>query len=370
MPPKTSKSQRKAVAPTANKQDLCCICTQKIGPKDEVLFCSGTCQKYLHRYCASVGESSYKALTSEGAQPFLCFCCFRAQKDEQVAILFSVIDTLKAEINALKTGTVEPPQIRSYAKTVNTQKTSAAAPTPGESTTNPVSRKYHQDNKFNAVLYGVQECPSGMSKPARFESDLTSVVNVLSSLDSSIQSQSIKDCFRLGKFSSGASRPRPILIKFVRVADVASILAKKKNLSHPYSIKPDMSPDQRLQESVLMRERWSLIQTGTSRNHIRIRGNSIYVSSKLHGRVLDFKFERETQDDASPLPNSPSSRSNPPTVQRDQQSSHHVHVTQAFDESNVSSVDDTCSQHRPPTSVGDNPSPTSPTQSNVPSPQS
>ena len=62
MPPKTSKSQRKAVAPAANNQDLCCICTQKIGPKDEVLFCSGTCQKYLHRYC-SVGDSSYKALT-------------------------------------------------------------------------------------------------------------------------------------------------------------------------------------------------------------------------------------------------------------------------------------------------------------------
>ena len=165
---------------------------------------------------------------------------------------------------------------------------------------------HHQDNKFNAVLYGVQECPSGMSKPARFESDLTSVVSVLSSLDSSIQSQSIKDCFRLGKFSSGASRPRPILMKFVRVADVASILAKRKNLSHPYSIKPDMSPDQRLHESVLMRE---------SRNHIRIRENSIYVCGKLHGLVLDFKFECETQDDASPRP---SSRSNSPTVQRDQ----------------------------------------------------
>ena len=54
-------------------------------------------------------------------------------------MLFSVIDTLKAEINALKTGTVEPPPIRSFAETVNTQKTSAAAPTPGEPTTNPLS---------------------------------------------------------------------------------------------------------------------------------------------------------------------------------------------------------------------------------------
>ena len=51
---------------------------------------------------------------------------------------------------------------------------------------------YHKDNKFNTVLYGVQECPSGMSKSARFESDLSSVVSILSSLDGSINSQSIK----------------------------------------------------------------------------------------------------------------------------------------------------------------------------------
>ena len=42
-----------------------------------------------------------------------------------------------------------------------------------------------------------------------------------------------------------------------------------------------MSPDQRLHESVLMRERWSLIQSGTSRNHIRIR--SMYVASCMAG---------------------------------------------------------------------------------------
>ena len=52
------------------------------------------------RYCSAQGavknisiatarvfcEQSYKALTSDGAPPFLCFCCFRAQKDEQVAM--------------------------------------------------------------------------------------------------------------------------------------------------------------------------------------------------------------------------------------------------------------------------------------------
>ena len=54
MPPK-SKTQRKA--PTAN-QELCCICLQRFGLKDEILSCSGNCQKYLHRYCASVSEQA------------------------------------------------------------------------------------------------------------------------------------------------------------------------------------------------------------------------------------------------------------------------------------------------------------------------
>ena len=115
MPPKT-KAQRK-VAPPGNSQDVCSICCQKITAKDESLFCSGICQKSLHRYCASVGEHSYKAL-ADGAQPFLCFCCFRAQKDEQVAMLVSAVESLKEEINALKTAnSVERPSVAWHAPT-------------------------------------------------------------------------------------------------------------------------------------------------------------------------------------------------------------------------------------------------------------
>ena len=98
MPPKVAKTQRKGAA----SGDICSICCQKIGPKDEVLFCSGSCQKHLHRYCASVSEQCYKTLTSDGAPPFLCFCCFRAQKDEEVAKLQGAVDLLMKEIKVLK----------------------------------------------------------------------------------------------------------------------------------------------------------------------------------------------------------------------------------------------------------------------------
>ena len=87
----------KLSVPTAATLDPCCICLQTIGPKDEVLFCLGKCQKYLHCYCTNVSESSYKTLTSEGAPPFLCY---KAQKDNQLS---SETEKLKAEMNTLKT---------------------------------------------------------------------------------------------------------------------------------------------------------------------------------------------------------------------------------------------------------------------------
>ena len=142
---------------------------------------------------------------------------------------------------------------------------------PNSHTPPNVSRGSYTDKKFNVILYGINECQPGMSKLSRLESDLASVVSVLSTIDSSIHIQSIKDCFRLGKFSPGKSRPRPILVRFIRIAEVTSILSRKGKLSRPYSIKPDMSYEQRLRESVIMKERWSLIQSGIDRKDIKIR---------------------------------------------------------------------------------------------------
>ena len=103
MPPKAAtKTQRKGAASGSSVQDACCICYQKIGPKDDVLFCSGTCQKHLHRYCVSVSEHSYKVLTSDDAPPFLCFCCYRMKKDEEIAKLQSIVGLLQDEISSLK----------------------------------------------------------------------------------------------------------------------------------------------------------------------------------------------------------------------------------------------------------------------------
>ena len=110
------------------------------------------------------------------------------------------------------------------------------------------------------VLFGIDECGRGtFNRFDRQKFDLDNVASVLSSIVPSIQSQSIKDSLRLGKFNS-SSRPRPILVKFIRSVDVTNILANRWSLFPPYSLKPDLSPTERLKESILLKERWKLIQ--------------------------------------------------------------------------------------------------------------
>ena len=110
------------------------------------------------------------------------------------------------------------------------------------------------------VLFGVEECSTGASRSDRLSSDLNNVVSVLSEADHTIQPLSIKDCFRLGKFKPSLHlgkfkpslhRPRPILVKLVRTTDVSSILSKRGTLSHPFFVKPDLSPEERLRDSIL-----------------------------------------------------------------------------------------------------------------------
>ena len=57
---------------------------------------------YLHRYCASVSEPAFKELSPDDADPFLCYCCYRAKKEDQIEALLSTVEVLKAEIQSLK----------------------------------------------------------------------------------------------------------------------------------------------------------------------------------------------------------------------------------------------------------------------------
>ena len=72
--------------------------------------------------------------------------------------------------------------------------------------------------------------------------------------------------------------------------DVSTILANKRSLS-PLFIEPDMSSDETKIESALLKERWSLIQSGHDHKHIELINNHILFNGQLHGEMVNSVFK-------------------------------------------------------------------------------
>ena len=71
-----------------------------------------------------------------------------------------------------------------------------------------------------------------------------------------------------GKYQEQHRHPRPILIRFNRAIDVSLLLSKTSSLPNGIRIKPDMTREERLIKSILLKERWALIQRETERKAI------------------------------------------------------------------------------------------------------
>ena len=91
------------------------------------------------------------------------------------------------------------------------------------------------------------------------------------------------DCIRLEKYIE--SRKRPILVKLNSAREVSTILASRPKLDKGISIKPDMAKQEREIESLIFKERRSLITSVMQSKEIKIRGKSLYVSNALYGCV-------------------------------------------------------------------------------------
>ena len=288
---------------------ICPICEEPvIDETHESIECEGMCKAWLHRGCAGLSKAAFQAATVS-PDPFLCpHCRLVAQTSELSALKLSVstlssdLSSLKAIVDDLKAKACLPsPPV--WVTVPNRTDSTSSAPLPAASSSshgNPESVQLHaskspvhssSDKKYNVVLFGVDECNVGISRHDRFHSDLSNVAEVLSEVDDTIQKQSIKDCFRLGKFNASPRRPRPILVKFIRSVDASSILSKRASLKPPFIVKPDLSREERLIDSLLLKGRWNLIQSGTSRKFIKIKNDSIFVSNKLHGKVVDAVFQ-------------------------------------------------------------------------------
>ena len=216
---------------------------------------------------------------------------FSPRLDQLSSELKSVHDELhhQAEM-ATATDEAKPIYAESVLNTETSREVHASRPAPSQPSSFPRVPIARSDRSLNLVVYGIPECKKGTPKHNRFSNDLTSVTNSLTSLDPIIGDYSIKDCHRLGKYSTQTSHPQPILVKFNRASDVSQILYKRSCLSPPIIIKPDLTPEQRAQEALLLKQRWQLIQSGISRKNIRIRGNKLYVNNCVHGQIINSEY--------------------------------------------------------------------------------
>ena len=123
------------------------------------------------------------------------------------------------------------------------------------------------------------------------DEDLKSVTTALSRIDNAVDDHSVRDCIRLRKYREDARSPRPILAKLVRSTDVFRLLSKGSKLRHPINIKPHMTPSQRYQEAVLLKQRWLLTQDGTPKQSIKIRKDKLFVNRRPHGQVIDSEYK-------------------------------------------------------------------------------
>ena len=105
---------------------------------------------------------------------------------------------------------------------------------------------------FNIVVFIVSECVSGTSRKQRCILDHNNISDWFSQSAALVPKSSIRDCHRLGKYSS-STRPRLIHVNCSSCNVVMEILSSRASFAL-YFVKPN----QRGEEKILLKERWIL----------------------------------------------------------------------------------------------------------------
>ena len=337
MPKATQKATPKPAAqgakPTIQVQVLsrCAVCCAEIiDGKEEALLCEGKCQKWLHRHCAGLPTSLFSHV-SNNSEPFLCLHCSREDQRVTVSKLQQEIAELKAEVSELRS-TIEafrsadkdaiaalttaikqlkqdriPGGTNSSANIMNDKLPQAATSSSAVVSAQPCQSQSisvpqdvrsatkavvsNESRKFNIVVFGVSETTKGSSRFVRQNNDFLAVSSIITNLEEGTNhTTTIRDCHRLGKYDHSGSRSRPLLVTLNSTADVLRILSKRHLLPSSISIKADLSPTARKVETILLKERWRLIESGANRNSVKIRGTSLYLNGRPYGKVINFEF--------------------------------------------------------------------------------
>ena len=301
MPPKRLKNSVKQQPINATGIDkpaipsICPVCEEGIidatasRSGQDSIFCEGLCSSWLHRKCAGLSKQAF-LVVSQPSVKFICPRCRLDHNEKELGKLKDKIVELEAKINDLVPSTINDhiaPTFTDMAATgvkYDSNIKRPIAPTADRSL----------ERKYNLIVYGIEECQKGYSRIERHNKHLEMVGLVFTSMGAPFDPSSIRDVFRLGKFNVKRVKPRPLMVKFLRSADVNKVLTKIKDISPPYIIKPDRSLQARKREKCLMEVRWSLIQSGIERRNIRIKNSALFVNNNLLGHVdtsNNFKYE-------------------------------------------------------------------------------
>lgn len=243
------------------------------------------CSGWVHPDCAGITDDEFKILG--GCSPNIMFFCKSCCPQVTLSLeFFNKIQDKQTELDER----LQQLESKLTPKADNTNQDNIIQNSSTDSAPTPTVNAHHNsqhDRKFNIVIYGIDECDKGAPRNERSGQDFSSVTEIITKVNENISPLSIRDLHRLGKYQEQSRRPRPILVKFNRAIDVSILLSNTNTLPRGIRIKPDMNPEERQTESLLLKERWSLIQRNISRKVIKIRGNKIFVNSMPHGEVIN-----------------------------------------------------------------------------------
>ena len=169
----------------------------------------------------------------ESENVYLCPCCMSVKQSSEISNLTSIINELHSAVTAL-TATIKSFQssITNQSSPDTSHQLSSDISNNSSSQQEPLPNKVNKveqvpsDCKFNVViiLYRIKECSKETSRSERLSHDLEQVTSVVSAGEHSINSLSIRDLLRLGKFQELFSKPCAILVKLNCTIDVSLLL--------------------------------------------------------------------------------------------------------------------------------------------------
>ena len=300
-----SKSGRAGKAKGKEKEpQVCPICELHVKDStnqcegEDALFCEGQCQAWVHRKCVGMSKTMY-ALLATTEDPYVCPNCGLCACRKEIESLKTTIASLSTELLSAQEelAKLQSPAVSdNLASAVVPEALSVSGEVPRPSSTRVRETVLPKgilpsERRFNVVIHGVQESQGDVPRYQRVKSDLDRSLDILTTINADINSFSIRDCFRLGKFKKERTHPRPLMVKLNRAVDVTSILSNRSRSPKGVSITADLTQEERRRDALLLAERWRLLQSGVDKKLIRIRFSVMYVRGKKHGEVVDCCFK-------------------------------------------------------------------------------